>query len=229
MRGFHWTDFEWDPAVFPDPAGMLARLKERGLQHLGLDQLPTSPKRRRCSKRARRTATCLQRPNGDVWQWDLWQPGMGDRRLLPIPAACRWFKEKLAAIIDMGVDSIKTDFGERIPTDVVYHDGSDPVRMHNYYTQLYNQTVFEVLEEKCGRGQGRPLCPIRDGRRAAVPDPLGRRLLVRIRGDGGQPPRRALPLPLRLRLLEPRHRWFRRSSPRRALQAVGRLRPPLLP
>ena len=32
MRGFHWTDFEWDPAVFPDPRGMLARLKERGLK-----------------------------------------------------------------------------------------------------------------------------------------------------------------------------------------------------
>ena len=32
MRGFHWTDFEWDPAVFPDPSGMLARLHERGLK-----------------------------------------------------------------------------------------------------------------------------------------------------------------------------------------------------
>ena len=34
----------------------------------------------------------------------------------------------------MGVDCFKTDFGERIPTDVVWHDGSDPERMHNYYT-----------------------------------------------------------------------------------------------
>ena len=32
MREFHWTDFEWDPAVFPDPEGMLARLHERGLR-----------------------------------------------------------------------------------------------------------------------------------------------------------------------------------------------------
>ncbi len=53
----------------------------------------------------------------------------------------------------MGVDSFKTDFGERIPTDVVYHDGSDPVKMHNYYTQLYNKVVFEVLEEKLGKGE----------------------------------------------------------------------------
>ena len=69
------------------------------------------------------------------------------------PAACRWFGDKLRALVDMGVDCFKTDFGERIPTDVVYFDGSDPVKMHNYYTYLYNKTVFEVLEEKLGKGE----------------------------------------------------------------------------
>ena len=53
----------------------------------------------------------------------------------------------------MGVDSFKTDFGERIPTDVVYYDGSDPEKMHNYYTYLYNKVVYEVLEEKQGAGE----------------------------------------------------------------------------
>ncbi|WP_349814798.1 TIM-barrel domain-containing protein [Curtobacterium sp. MCJR17_043] len=38
------------------------------------------------------------------------------------------------------------------PLDVVYADGSDPERMHNLYTQLYNQAVFEVLEETRGKG-----------------------------------------------------------------------------
>ena len=50
----------------------------------------------------------------------------------------------------MGVDCFKTDFGERIPTDVVWHDGSDPERMHNYYTFLYNGTVFELLQAEKG-------------------------------------------------------------------------------
>ncbi len=53
----------------------------------------------------------------------------------------------------MGVDCFKTDFGERIPTDVAYHDGSDPQKMHNYYPQLYNQTVFELLREVRGAGE----------------------------------------------------------------------------
>jgi len=66
------------------------------------------------------------------------------------PAACRWFSDKLKALLDIGVDCFKTDFGERIPTEVVYHDGSDPVRMHNYYTQLYNKTVFDLLQTERG-------------------------------------------------------------------------------
>jgi len=53
----------------------------------------------------------------------------------------------------MGVDCFKTDFGERIPTDVVYFDGSDPKKMHNYYTYLYNKTVFNVLKEYYGENK----------------------------------------------------------------------------
>jgi alpha-D-xyloside xylohydrolase len=53
----------------------------------------------------------------------------------------------------MGVDAFKTDFGEKIPTAVRYHNGADPERMHNYYSYLYNQTVFNVLREVKGDGE----------------------------------------------------------------------------
>jgi alpha-D-xyloside xylohydrolase len=150
MKEFEWVNFEWDRRVFPDPEAMLARLKSRGL--------------RICvwlnSYVAQRSAMfdegvaggyLVKRPDGDVWQWDRWQSGMG---LVDFtnPDACRWYGDKLRALVDMGVDCFKTDFGERIPTDVVYYDGSDPFKMHNYYTHLYNKTVFDVLEEKLGEG-----------------------------------------------------------------------------
>src|SRR5699024_11358460 len=35
----------------------------------------------------------------------------------------------------------------------VYYDGSDPYRMHNYYAQLYNQIVFELIEEQLGKNK----------------------------------------------------------------------------
>jgi alpha-D-xyloside xylohydrolase len=93
----------------------------------------------------------LKNLQGDVWQTDEWQSGMAIVDFTN-PAAVRWFQSKLEAVIDTGVDSFKTDFGERIPTNVVYHDGSDPLSMHNYYTFLYNKAVFEVLERRFGKG-----------------------------------------------------------------------------
>ncbi|WP_306790977.1 TIM-barrel domain-containing protein, partial [Streptomyces sp. JV178] len=44
------------------------------------------------------------------------------------------------------------DFGERVPLDVTWSDGTDPERMHNYYTYLYNRTVFDVLRKHRGEG-----------------------------------------------------------------------------
>ena len=83
--------------------------------------------------------------------------GHGRRRSVGVDftnlEAYRWYASKLRALVEMGVDTFKTDFGERIPTDVVYHDGSDPARMHNYYSYLYNRCVFELLEETLGVGQ----------------------------------------------------------------------------
>ena len=151
MREFNWCDFEWDPRMFPDPAGMLARLKARGLR-ICVWINPYIAQRSPLFAEGARQGFLLRRPSGEVWQWDLWQPGMGVVDFTN-PGARAWYAGKLRALLDMGVDCFKTDFGERIPTDVVYHDGSDPERMHNYYSQLYNQTVFELLEAERGAGE----------------------------------------------------------------------------
>lgn len=151
MREFHWTDFKWDERVFPDPVGMLSRLKEKGLK-ICVWINPYIAQRSRLFEEGKQNGYLVKRPNGDVWQWDLWQPGMAFVDFTN-PAACEWYAGYLRELVDMGVDSFKTDFGERIPTDVAYFDGSDPMKMHNYYTQLYNKVVFEVLEEKLGKNE----------------------------------------------------------------------------
>ena len=95
----------------------------------------------------------IRRRDGSVWQTDLWQAGMGIVDFTN-PAACTWYQEKMKTLLDMGVDCFKTDFGERIPVrDVVYYDHSDPVKMHNFYTYLYNRTVFELLVRERGEGE----------------------------------------------------------------------------
>ena len=126
MREFHWCDFEWDKRFFGGIESTLKRLHED-------------------------KGYLVRKPNGEVWQTDFWQAGMG---LVDFtnPAAREWFKDKVKALLNQGVDAIKTDFGERIPRDVVWYDGSPKLSMHNWYTQLYNQAVFEAIEETYGKG-----------------------------------------------------------------------------
>ncbi|MFF2465582.1 alpha-xylosidase [Streptomyces mirabilis] len=151
MRGYQWCDFAWDSETFPDPEGMLARLKERGLR-ISAWINPYIAQKSPLFEEGMREGHLVRRPDGSVWQWDLWQAGMA---LVDFtnPAARDWYTGKLKTLLDQGVDCFKTDFGERIPTDVVWHDGSDPERMHNYYTHLYNQAVFELLRAERGEGE----------------------------------------------------------------------------
>ncbi len=148
MREFHWTDFIWDERVFPDPAGMLRRIKEKGIRicvwinsYIGQESA--------LFDEGMENGYFLKRSDGSVWQWDMWQPGLAIVDFTN-PDAVAWYQNKLEQLLDMGVDCFKTDFGERIPTDVVYHNGADPMKMHNYYTYLYNQAVYELLKRKRG-------------------------------------------------------------------------------
>lgn len=148
MRELSWCDFEWDPKTFPDPRGMLARLKARGLR-VCVWINPYVAQRSVLFEEGKARGYFLERKNGDVWQWDLWQPGLAVVDFTN-PEAREWYAAKLDALLDMGVDCFKSDFGERIPTDVIYFDGSDPEEMHNYYTYLYNKTVFDLLRKRRG-------------------------------------------------------------------------------
>lgn len=151
MREFAWCDFQWDSRTFPHPEKQLQRLRQKGLK-VSVWINPYIGQASRLFREAADSGFFLRRTNGDVWQTDLWQPGMGIVDFTN-PAARAWYLGHLRRLLEMGVDCFKTDFGERIPTDVVYHDGSDPVRMHNHYSVIYNQAVFELLREVRGEGE----------------------------------------------------------------------------
>lgn len=151
MREFHWCDFTWDERVFPDPQAMLQRLKQRGLK-ICLWINPYIAQASSLFEEGRKAHYLLEKADGDVWQTDQWQAGMGIVDFTN-PEACAWYQAKLRTLLEMGVDCFKTDFGKRIPTDVRYHNGADPLPMHNYYAYLYNKTVFDLLEQERGPGQ----------------------------------------------------------------------------
>jgi alpha-D-xyloside xylohydrolase len=155
MKAFQWCDFSFSGDHFPNPKQSIDNLKQAGLlkkvcvwinPYLG----QASPVFAEAAKKG----YLLKRTNGDVWQWDLWQAGMG---LIDItnPEAVVWYKECLKKLFDVGVDCLKTDFGERIPTqNVKWHNSTlDPGRMHNFYAFIYNKLVFETLQERYGDDQ----------------------------------------------------------------------------
>lgn len=146
MKGFEWCNFIWDKEMFPDPAGMLDRLHKRGLK-ICVWINPYIAQKSPLFLEGKEKGYLLRREDGKVWQWDMWQAGMAIVDFTN-PDACKWYQSKLKALLDMGVDCFKTDFGERIPVDVKWFNGADPEKMHNYYTLLYNECVFDLLKKE---------------------------------------------------------------------------------
>ncbi len=163
MKEYEWCSFLWDSDTFPDPKGLLKKIHERGIR-VCVWINPYIGQKSSLFEEGLEKDYFVNTGSGDVWQWDRWQAGMA---LVDFtnPEAKRWYQQKLEKLMDMGVDSFKTDFGERIPTadaffgpkaekeGICYHDGSDPQGMHNYYTYLYNEAVYEVLERRLGKGE----------------------------------------------------------------------------
>ena len=151
MKEYQWCDFVWDCDVFPDPVGLITRLKQKGLQ-VCVWLNPYIGQKSSLFEEGMENGYLLNDLEGNVWQWDMWQPGLA---LVDFtnPEATAWYQGKLKSLLDMGVDCFKTDFGERIPIDVRWHDSSDPKRMHNFYSYLFNKAVFDLLERERGQGE----------------------------------------------------------------------------
>ncbi|WEJ95399.1 31 glycoside hydrolase [Yamadazyma tenuis] len=153
MKGFQWCDFEFDADYFPDAKAMLAKLKKDFGIKVCVWINSYIAQESALFKDADAKGYLIKNTDGSSYQTDLWQAGMGIVDFTN-PDAWKWYQDKLAALVDIGVDSFKTDFGERIPVkDIKYYDGSDPVAMHNYYTFQYNKCVFEMLEKKLGKNE----------------------------------------------------------------------------
>ncbi len=152
QKGFEWCTLLWDRDQFPDPEGLIKKIHDRGIK-VCVWINPYIAQKSVLFKEGRDNGYFIKRKNGTVWQWDLWQAGNGFVDFTN-PDAVKWYQSKLKALLDMGVDCFKTDFGERIPVDdAVFFDGSDPKREHNYYTYQYNETVFSLIQQEKGADQ----------------------------------------------------------------------------
>ncbi len=151
IKSFQWCDFYFDSDSFPDVKQYFQNLKNRGMKlcvWINPYIAQTSPLFAEGRKKGYFIMRAdKQRPT--VWQWDNWQAGMAVVDFTN-PEAIEWYCGHLRKLMELGVDAFRTDFGERIPFDpkkVNYHDGSDTVRMHNFYSFLHNKAVYECMEK----------------------------------------------------------------------------------
>jgi alpha-D-xyloside xylohydrolase len=68
------------------------------------------------------------------------------------PDAYAYWRDGHARLFELGVDVIKTDFGEQVPTHCLGHATAEGDELHNVYPLLYQRCVFEATER--ARGQG---------------------------------------------------------------------------
>ena len=153
-------DAAWESALnsfefnhkFPNPTGMIAEARQCGYRVV----LWISPWMHRSDPPSAAYQFCAEKgflirnPQGDVYVHRLSNSPdfVGSCFDFTNPAAVTWWQGQIERLAAMGVDGFKTDFGEQVPEDAVFFNGSTGRQMHNLFPVLYNQATYDALERK---------------------------------------------------------------------------------
>ncbi|MFC7211883.1 alpha-xylosidase [Natronoarchaeum sp. GCM10025321] len=151
MRENKSTDLVWDTEQFPDPEGMIEDLHENGFR-LSLWEHPHVPVGTDAFVEAREEGYFVEDGTGKPYVME--RTCQGDYRGAIVdftdPDAVEWWTDKHRRLLEMGVDTFKTDYGEYVPEDAVFANGLSGTAMHNVYPYLYNEAVYETVGEVNG-------------------------------------------------------------------------------
>ena len=152
--GRDWNcDLKFSPERFPDPEAHMAALKEKGF-HISLWQYNFIPpnednthyleavERGYLSKDAEGAPYQLPEECEGGWVKDVTVDFSN-------PEAREWYAEKIRSLIRLGAGAIKTDFGEGIAEEALYHS-IEGRYFHNLYSLVYNSTVFKATRDVSG-------------------------------------------------------------------------------
>ncbi|MFC1878697.1 glycoside hydrolase family 31 protein [Chloroflexota bacterium] len=153
-------DFQWDNDRYSDPAGFVDRLRENNFR-LCLWEYPyvsvKSPKFIELAEKDYLLQTKDGKPYIHRWlpyPFDSTYPHLPPSGIVDFtnPDAYQWYLEAHKSLFDIGASVMKTDYGESIPEDVVAYNGDTGTRLHNVYSLLYNQCVFDATEKYSNDG-----------------------------------------------------------------------------
>ena len=144
-------EWKFNPERFPDPKAFISRLADKGFK-VSLWQLPYVAKGAEQlaeAKAHRYIGPLLKEQSGEGSNFSaLDYAGTID---FTYPAATAWYQSLLKELLDMGVKCIKTDFGENIHLDAIYH-AMAPERLNNLYALLYQRAAYDITRQVTGDG-----------------------------------------------------------------------------
>ncbi len=140
----HRYDFEFSESRFKDPAQMISDLKGDGFR-ISLWQLPYFNPKNELHEEAIEKGYAVLSAYG--------KPPVDDAVIdLNNPEDVRWYQEKLAKLLRMGVGIFTADFGEAAPLTGIYYARASSFLEHNLYPLRYNKAVADVTREITGNG-----------------------------------------------------------------------------
>lgn len=141
--GVDWQcDYEFAADRFDDPQKMINDLLDDGF-HISLWQLPYFTPKNRFYNYLVENDLVVRNAGGSL----PYEDAVLD---FSNPEAVKWYQDRLAGLLKMGVGAIKVDFGEGAPYDGFYASGKGGLYEHNLYPVRYNKAVADITKEVKG-------------------------------------------------------------------------------
>jgi alpha-D-xyloside xylohydrolase len=136
------SNYEFSRTRFRDPAKMISDLKQQGF-HISLWQYTYFTPKNELYNEIVKNGYAVRNEDGT-------QPFEDAVLDMSNPAAVKWYQDKLAGLLKMGVGAIKVDFGEGAPLTGQYASGRTGLYEHNLYPLRYNKAVADITKQVTG-------------------------------------------------------------------------------
>ena len=146
MRHRKLCDFVWNEKDFPNPKEMIDGLHDQHFK-VSLWEQPYVSKRSDGFDELNKKGYFLKREDGSTYTlpvFDMEQAAIID---FTNSDAREWYRQQHRNLLEMGANVFKTDMGEAVPVNSVAADGRNGEALHNVYSLLYNQLVYETSKE----------------------------------------------------------------------------------